>query len=130
VARKKSRPPKTLLEHAYVNLRARDERTGWRASARAVKGAYDAVTVAANLAIARAVQGEWLDQAGYAEFWDVSERTAQRQWKLFKEAFPGQTSPRGVAEVFYSRFPVDRLRSGDTSGVASLRVDQLPFGLA
>ncbi len=54
----------------------------------ALKKAVDAVEPVVMLALARHMLGKWPTQAEYAEAAEISERTAQRQWAAFKNAFP------------------------------------------
>lgn len=113
----------TLAEVAVTNLR--NSGVGPIAS---VKKASDALGTAVALAIAAlrgaATDGGWPTQAEYATYWKITERTAQREWALFRQAFPNETSPDRLARwltVEYRR----RLEQGDTSLVLSLPADAL-----
>jgi hypothetical protein len=46
--------------------------------------------------------GHYPTQAEYAAEWKVSERTAQREWALFKRAFPSEESPERLARWLLS----------------------------
>jgi hypothetical protein len=37
-------------------------------------------------------------QAEYAEYWKITDRTAQREWALFRRAFPEEESPERLAQ--------------------------------
>lgn len=92
----------TVGEVAFLNLRPRYG-DGMLGTLKATKKAAEAVAVPACLAIASlkgaAADGTWPTQAEYAAWWKQSERQAQREWALFKEAFPGQESPDAMAKV-------------------------------
>jgi hypothetical protein len=104
------RGPSTLAELAFVNLRAAGY--GWRES---FSRATDALDTASSLAIAylkgAGTDGAWPTQAEYAEHYGITTRTAQRQWHVFREAFPDEASPERIAEIFareYGRRLEDR----------------------
>jgi len=46
--------------------------------------------------------GHYPTQAEYADEWKVSERSVQREWALFKQAFPGEESPERLARWMLS----------------------------
>jgi len=92
-----ARPPRTLSEHALVNLRA------------AGVGPLKAPVVAAQvvtdiwaLAFAAFELGHWPTQPEYAAFWKITDRTAQRQWARFRQAFPDESSPDRLARLLQS----------------------------
>ncbi len=68
----------------------------------ALKKAVDAVEPVVMLALARHMLGKWPTQAEYAEAAEISERTAQRQWAAFKNAFPDEKSPEHFAKLLYA----------------------------
>ena len=41
--------------------------------------------------------GRWPTQAEYAEYWNTSERSAQREWANFRNAFPSEVDPENLA---------------------------------
>lgn len=99
----KRRPPKTLTEVAYLNLR--NQGIGPLA---AINRAADAIATIGALALARRDFDHWPTQVEYATFWKVSERTAQREWARVKEAFPGEDGPERLARHVYAELG-DRL---------------------
>ncbi len=46
--------------------------------------------------------GHYPGQAEYAAEWNISDRTAQREWALFKCAFPTEDSPERLARWLLS----------------------------
>lgn len=41
----------------------------------------------------------WPTQADYAAYWKITDRTAQREWALFRRAFPGEDGPDRIAQA-------------------------------
>ncbi len=41
--------------------------------------------------------GHYPTQLEYANYWDITDRTAQREWALFRRAFPQEESPERLA---------------------------------
>jgi hypothetical protein len=41
--------------------------------------------------------GHYPTQAEYSKYWEIDERTAQREWALFRRAFPEEQSPERLA---------------------------------
>jgi len=76
---------RTLADVAFANLRSAGYST-WRAHLKAAQ-ALATVGKLAMAAHAGAGANGWPTQVEYAEHWDVSERTAQREWHLFGQAF-------------------------------------------
>lgn len=68
----------------------------------AMRRAIEASEAVVMLAIARHGLGHWPTQAEYAGAAGISERTAARQWKAFKTAFPDEDSPERFARAFYA----------------------------
>lgn len=70
-----------------------------------------------GLAMARALgadgsaDGDWPNQAEYAEFMGVDERTAQREWARFKAVFD-DADPLPLAKLIYADYQA-RLRDRD-----------------
>lgn len=93
----KKRGPKTLTEHAYLNLR-----NAGVSPLRAVSQAADACVTIGALALARRDLDHWPTQVEYAERWNMSERSAQREWARFKEAFPNEDGPERLARHVYA----------------------------
>jgi hypothetical protein len=56
------------------------------------------------LALARHKLDRWPTQAEYAELAGINERTAQRQWASFRQAFPQEESPERFARAVYAEF--------------------------
>jgi hypothetical protein len=48
--------------------------------------------------------GGWPTQAEYAEYWKMSDRQAQREWKLVKRAFPGEDGPDRLAKAMHANY--------------------------
>lgn len=95
----KQREP-TLIEVAFANLRAQGYST-----IRAVKAASDALTTVGALAIAAAHSDNGFPtQAEYAAYWKQSERSAQREWRRFKDAFPGEEGPERLARLLVAEY--------------------------
>lgn len=63
------------------------------------------------LAVAAESLGDWPSQVEYAAYWKVSERSAQREWEAFREAFPGEESPDRLARHLRSQVIGSRLKS-------------------
>lgn len=99
----------TLAEVAFRNLVAEyeDPQHPRIATLKATKKAAEAITTVACLAICAdkgaGVDGGWPTQAQYADWWNITERQAQREWELFKRAFPGEESPDRMAQVLLAR---------------------------
>lgn len=90
---------------AFLNIEAAAGRqTSVRSlkSFRSMKAAADAVEPIWGLAMARSKLGSWPNQTEYAEFWGISERTAQREWAAFRNGFPDEESPERLARWLYS----------------------------
>jgi len=86
--------PPTLADVALANLRSSGMGT-----VRAYASAGKALATVAALAIAAAEHDEWPTQAEYAAHWKITERTAQREWALFRQAFPGEQTPDAFAQL-------------------------------
>jgi hypothetical protein len=41
--------------------------------------------------------GHYPTQLEYSEYWGITDRTAQREWALFRRAFPEERSPERLA---------------------------------
>jgi len=65
---------------------------------RAVIEAAKASATVVQLALISQRLDHWPTQREYASAYDISERTAQLEWELFREAFPGETSPDEIAK--------------------------------
>ena len=109
-----NRPP-TLGEIAFLNLR-NGEGYG---TVQAMKKAAEACTTIACLAIAaiKSPEDGFPTQLDYAAYWKLSERTAQREWALFKKAFPGEESPERLARWLASEYAA-RLSKREDASVA------------
>lgn len=90
------KPPKTYAEIAFFNLRAQDVGT-----VKAFNTASKAMLTAVSLAYVAAQQDGWPTQEQYARFWNVTDRTAQREWALFRQAFPTEPGPDRVAKMIF-----------------------------
>lgn len=112
----------TLAEVAFLNLRS-GYGNGLGGTLKASKKASEALTTAACLAIAAhrgaAADGGWPSQAEYAIYWKISERQAQREWAVFKQAFPGEESPDRLAKLLVNEYRA-RVASADPSFVFSV----------
>lgn len=104
----------TLGEIAFLNLRNHE---GY-GTVQAMKKAAEACTTIACLAIAAINSDEGFpSQLDYAAYWKLSERTAQREWALFKKAFPGEESPERLARWLMSEY-ASRLSKRQDASVA------------
>jgi len=96
----------TLHTVAFLNIEkaAGRPKTGLQSlkSFRSMKAAADAVEPIWGLAMARKKLGTWPNQAEYAAFWGISERSAQREWAAFRKGFPDEESPERLARWLYS----------------------------
>ena len=105
----------TLADVAIANLRPQYG-TGRLATLKAMKKAADAIAVAACLAIAAEKgagrDGDWPTQAEYAAWWKMTDRHAQREWQLFRRAFPGEEGPERLAKWLLTEYG-RRLAEGD-----------------
>lgn len=95
----------SLAALAFLKLTARKDRS----SARAVLDAAKVSSTVVCLALTAQKLDHWPTQREYAADWEISERKAQLEWELFREAFPGQESPDQAAQwiVLHAR-PKDR----------------------
>jgi len=99
-------PRLSLLAFAFMNVEAAAGRqlSGHSLkSFRSMKIAADAVEPIWALAFARSKLGTWPNQAEYAVFWKISERSAQREWAAFRLGFPDEDSPQRLAEWLYGQ---------------------------
>lgn len=92
-----ARAPRTLAEFAFEGLR----RSGVGQIKAAVQGAQVVADIWA-LAFAAHQLGHWPTQPEYAAFWKITDRTAQRQWARFRQAFPDESSPDRLARWMVS----------------------------
>jgi hypothetical protein len=90
----------TLGEVAFVNLQAK----GY-GRIRAMKKAAEALTTVSCLAIAASrSENGFPTQAEYAAYWKQTDRSAQRDWERFREAFPGEKGPERLARWLVSEY--------------------------
>ncbi len=90
----------TLGEVAFRNLEA----AGY-GRIRAMKKASEALTTLSCLAIAASrSENGFPTQAEYAAYWKQTERSAQRDWQRFREAFPTEESPERLARWLVSEY--------------------------
>jgi hypothetical protein len=114
----------TLGEIAFTNLRAKGYGT-----MRAMKGAADALTTAGALAIAASrSQNGFPTQAEYATYWKQSERSAQREWRRFKDAFPSEEGPERLARLLVAEYSRRLAEREDPSIAFSLPASVLSAG--
>jgi hypothetical protein len=103
----------TLGEVAFRNLQA----AGY-GRIRAMKKASEALTTLSCLAIAASrSENGFPTQAEYAAYWKQTERSAQRDWQRFREAFPSEESPERLARWLVSEYG-RRLAEHDDPGFA------------
>lgn len=89
--------PLPLAAVAVINLRASGE--GKIAS---IHKAAAVVTTLWQIAYAAYKLEHYPTQAEYAEYCKISERSAQREWALFKQAFPNEESPERLSRWMLS----------------------------
>ena len=89
--------PLPLAAIATAHLRANGA-----GSIRSMKQAADVLGLLWALAKTTHDLGHYPSQTEYASAWNKSERTAQREWALFKLAFPGEESPERLARWILS----------------------------
>jgi 2-polyprenyl-6-methoxyphenol hydroxylase-like FAD-dependent oxidoreductase len=89
--------PLPLGAVAAVNLRASGD-----GQIKSLKHSADALALVWCLAYQKHKTGDWPNQAEYAAYWKRSERTVQREWALFKRAFPTEQSPERLARWMLS----------------------------
>jgi hypothetical protein len=92
-------PTRSLVGIAFLNLRAR----GY-GHVQAIRMAAKACEPVMGLAIAFHNLDHWPTQTEYAEIYEISERSAQREWAAFREAFPEEASPERFAREFYAEY--------------------------
>lgn len=109
-----------LTTVAFLNLNA--DGVGKLA---AMKQAADACATIWAVANAAEKLGHYPSQAEYAETWDVSERTAQREWALFRRAFPTEETPERLARLLMSE-PDRRLDDASSALTMPAPADLLP----
>lgn len=103
----------TLGEVAFRNLQAK----GY-GRIRAMKKASEALTTVSCLAIAASrSENGFPTQAEYAAYWKQTERSAQRDWERFREAFPGEKGPERLARALVAEYS-RRLSEHDDPGFA------------
>jgi hypothetical protein len=61
--------------------------------------------------------GRWPSQQEYAEYWKITDRTAQREWARFREVFPGAESPDDLARYLASELG-KRMANRDSAATA------------
>ena len=111
----------TLAEVAAANLQA-----SGRGQIKAMVEAGKAIGIVAALCVcAQRTDGDWPSQRDYAAYWDMTERTAQREWALVRAAFPGEDGPDRIARAVYAE--AGKRISSSPATALSLRV---PDGLA
>lgn len=83
-----------LVAVAVINLQVAGE-----GKLKSMKHAADACQTIWALAYAnyKLDLGHWPTQAEYADYWKISERTAQREWANFRKAFPTEENPENLA---------------------------------
>lgn len=114
----------TLGEVAFRNLEA----AGY-GRIRAMKKASEALTTVSCLAIAASrSENGFPTQAEYAAYWKLSERSAQREWDLFRKAFPGEDSPERLARLVVSEYAARLAKTEDPSLAFSLPATVLTSG--
>jgi hypothetical protein len=86
-----------LAAVAVVNLRA----TGMR-TVPAIHNAARVVATIWQIAYTAYKLEHYPTQAEYADEWKVSERSVQREWALFKQAFPTEESPERLSRWMLS----------------------------
>jgi hypothetical protein len=59
----------------------------------------------------------WPTQHEYADYWNETRRTAERDWERFRRAFPTQQSPRKLAELVRAQRPA-QIPDDDVTPVA------------
>lgn len=95
---------------------------------RATLQAAQACATAITLAIAARELDHWPTQAEYAANTGISERKAQKEWALFRRAFPGEDSPERIARWLYSE--VGRRIEEKTAALTVPAPPDLTFQLA
>lgn len=80
--------------------------TPMRASLEAAR----AITTVWALAACAESLGHWPTQVEYAEHWQVSDRSAQREWADFRRAFPDEETPDRLAQVVRANVIGQRLK--------------------
>jgi hypothetical protein len=87
-----------VIEVATLNLRE-----AGHGPIKSITKAGDALAVAIALAICAADHEDgWPDQTEYAAYWRISERSAQREWAQFREAFPDSAGPEQLARYIHA----------------------------
>jgi hypothetical protein len=119
--------PRTLGEVAVRNILAQNGagKPSLVAQARAAKQAADALTVAVALAISAYRNDGDYSQKTYATWWEITDRTAQRDWESFRRAFPGEQTPQRVAERIVAEYG-QRMAELEPRAGLSLPADVLP----
>ena len=69
---------------------------------KAIRRSADACATVWAFAYEKHKTDVWPTQAEYADYWRISERSAQREWAVFREAFPGEDSPERLARWLLS----------------------------
>jgi len=92
------REPQTLVEVAFLNLRA-----GGMSTFKATVKAAEAVTIVWAWSRVGRLGDQWPTVIEYSTFWKQVERTSYRELTLFREAFPLEVSPRRIAEAMNAR---------------------------
>jgi hypothetical protein len=91
------RRPEKLLEVAYAS-----GRMNGLSPVKAISYGGDAITLAVALAVAhlRGVgEDGWPTQAEYAEHYEMTERSAQREWQRFRQVFGPDADPYALARA-------------------------------
>jgi len=108
------RPPRTLVEVAAERFEANGA-----GRVRSIKMAADVMATVGCLAIAgyRSENG-WPTQAQYAAYWKMDERTAQREWSRFREAFPEEGTPDRLAQAMVLDFGARMAQAKPAAGLS------------
>jgi hypothetical protein len=119
----------TLLAHVVARLIEQDAeakgaevpKVGRVQVVKQMQRATKVVEIPVMLAIAHAngagTDDEWPTQQEYADYWGFDERTAQRQWALYRSVLGAEADPVAVAQAIHRDYTA-RLRKRDAVAVA------------
>lgn len=86
------------LQNSISTVATRNLLATGRKTPRAVLDAAKVASTVVLLALLAQQLDHWPTQKEYAQAFEVSERKAQMEWQLFREAFPDERSPDRFAE--------------------------------
>ena len=102
----------TLVAQATENLVKGSQHAPPMNRAKAILTATAALVDVWALAIAAEDLGHWPSQTEYAEARCISDRSAQRHWERFRQAFPTEDGPERIGKLVWAEMRGKGLETG------------------